>query len=120
MFLKGELKKLFKAIIESEDESEKNKYLDELQTLVTYVQYANDEMDYGMGLELGLDLLAFGGEIFHSTIGHLLSVAYELLERQEFAVILKVFKHLPLELSSFNVFFFQAHLKNRRRLSKNI
>ena len=55
-----------------------------------YVQYANDELDYGMGLELGLDLLAFGGEVFHSTILHLLGVAYELLERPEFLTVLKV------------------------------
>jgi hypothetical protein len=43
-----------------------------------------------MGLELGLDLLAFGGEVFHSTILHLLNVAYELLHRKEFAIILAV------------------------------
>jgi len=43
-----------------------------------------------MGLELGLDLLAFGGEVFHSTILHLLNVAYELLGRKEFATILAV------------------------------
>lgn len=54
------------------------------------MQYANDECDYGMGLELGLDLLAFGGEVFHPTILHLLGVAYELLEREEFGIILKV------------------------------
>lgn len=84
------MKKLCKTIVESDDETKRNQSSDELQTLVTYVQYANDEMDYGMGLELGLDLLAFGSEIFHSTIEHLLSVAYELLDRQEFSVILKV------------------------------
>lgn len=44
-----------------------------------------------MGLELGLDLLAYGGDVFHQTIVHLLSVAYELLERPEYATILKVF-----------------------------
>ena len=55
------------------------------------MQYANDELDYGMGLELGLDLLAFGGEVFHSTIIHLLGVAYELLERPEFIAVLKVY-----------------------------
>ena len=43
-----------------------------------------------MGLELGLDLLAFGGESFHSTLLHLLNVAYDLLGRVEFATILKV------------------------------
>ena len=62
-----------------------------------YVQYANDELDYGMGLELGLDLLAFGGEVFHSTILHLLGVAYELLERPEFYTILKVFNLFAID-----------------------
>nr|SVE74375.1 EOG090X0BAY [Daphnia barbata] len=93
------IKKICKTIIESQDLSEQNENSDALQELVTYVQYANDESDYGMGLELGLDLLAFGGEIFHTTVLHLLGVAYELLERTEFAVILK------------------AHLKQRHRLA---
>nr|SVE75951.1 EOG090X0BAY [Daphnia hispanica] len=93
------IKKICKKIVESPNLSEQNKNSDALQELVTYVQYANDESDYGMGLELGLDLLAFGGEVFHPTILHLLGVAYELLERKEFAVILK------------------AHLNNRRRLA---
>ena len=57
---------------------------------MTNVQYANDELDWGMGLELGLDLLAFGGQVLHTTIIHLLGVAYELLERPEFTTILKV------------------------------
>lgn len=77
-------------IRDSSNMEEQNKNSDALQELVTYVQYANDESDYGMGLELGLDLLAFGGDVFHPTILHLLGVAYELLERQEFAAILKV------------------------------
>ena len=59
-----------------------------------FLQYANDECDYGMGLELGLDLLAFGGEVFHPTILHLLEVAYDLLERPEFSIILKVVNSL--------------------------
>nr|SVE77798.1 EOG090X0BAY [Daphnia lumholtzi] len=93
------IKKICKKIVESRNISEQNKNSDSLQELVTYVQYANDESDYGMGLELGLDLLAFGGEVFHPTILHLLGVAYELLERKEFFLILK------------------AHLNNRRRLA---
>ena len=32
-----------------------------MQQLVTWVQYANDEGDPGMGLELGLDLFCHGG-----------------------------------------------------------
>merc|ERR1712071_155261 len=84
------LKKICKKIMDSKDSAEQDANFDALQELVRYVQYANDELDYGMGLELGLDLLAFGGEVFHSTILHLLGVAYELLERPEFYTILKV------------------------------
>ena len=34
-----------------------------LQELVTNVQFANDEGDPGMGLELGLNAFSFGGMI---------------------------------------------------------
>ena len=81
-----------------------------------------------MGLELGLDLLAFGGEVFHPTILHLLGVAYELLERQEFIVILKVIfdghfvdVHIIASINIIycNQFFLQqGHLKDRRKLSE--
>ena len=36
--------------------------LDVLQELVTNVQFANDEGDPGMGLELGLNAFSFGGK----------------------------------------------------------
>lgn len=94
------IKKICRRIVESSDETERDKNSDALQELVTYVQYANDESDYGMGLELGLDLLAFGGEEFHSTILHLLGVAYELLERQEFLTILKVTNYIYINRES--------------------
>lgn len=91
-YASANIKKICKKIVESPNLSEQNKNSDALQELVTYVQYANDESDYGMGLELGLDLLAYGGDVFHPTILHLLGVAYELLERPEFTVILKVIR----------------------------
>ena len=46
-----------------------------------------DEGDPGMGLELGIDLLVFGGNCLNSTVRHLLTVAYELLNREAFAKI---------------------------------
>lgn len=98
-FTSANIKKICKKIVESQNLAEQNKNSDALQELVTYVQYANDESDYGMGLELGLDLLAFGGEVFHPTILHLLGVAYELLERKEFFVMLKVnFRPYPIHI----------------------
>nr|CAG4645033.1 EOG090X0BAY [Leptodora kindtii] len=83
-------RKILHKIVESKNDTERDKNFDPLQQLVTNVQYANDELDWGMGLELGLDLLAFGGQVLHTTIIHLLGVAYELLERPEFTTILKV------------------------------
>ena len=51
------LKKILGKIVESHkddaDEDAKNKAFDALQELVTNVQFANDEGDPGMGLELG-------------------------------------------------------------------
>lgn len=71
---------------------------DELQELITYVQFANDECDYGMGLELGMDLFCFG-EGLEEKAANLLCMAYTLLGREEFATIA------------------QEHLKNRSRPS---
>ena len=34
-----------------------------VQEMMTYVQFANDECDYGMGLELGLDLFCHGSHV---------------------------------------------------------
>lgn len=86
------LKKILKNILEAETENEQNRAFDVLGEIVTNVQFANDEGDPGMGLELGLDLLCYGGEPntarLHNTIKHLLGVAYELLNRQEFSTIL--------------------------------
>ena len=44
----------------------------------------------GMGLELGIDLFIFGGEVFHKSIFHLLSVAYELMGREPYIDIIQV------------------------------
>jgi hypothetical protein len=87
-------------------------------------QFANDEGDPGMGLELGLDAFSYGGtvclfeihanknilfylyfmlynlgEALHGTVRHLLCVAYELLDRDAFATILQVniFLYLSFE-----------------------
>ena len=68
-----------------------------LQEMITFVQFANDECDYGMGLELGIDLFCHGNPVFHDYILRLLPLAYELLDRSAFGKIIK------------------EHLKKRRR-----
>lgn len=60
----------------------------ELQEIITNMHLANDECDYGMGLELGLDLFCFGCPKLHPVLLHVLTLAYKLLDREEFAKIL--------------------------------
>lgn len=71
------------------DGKKREQLLDELQDIVTRIQFANDECDYGMGLELGLDLFSFGHEMFHKKSLMLLSLAYDLLGKKTFAEIVK-------------------------------
>ncbi|CAL4121319.1 unnamed protein product, partial [Meganyctiphanes norvegica] len=85
----ADLKRMLRRIKEAKSDDDRLKRYDDLQELITNVQWANDEGDFGMGLELGIDLLMFGGEEFHSSIRHLLSVAYDLLNRQPFATIIE-------------------------------
>ena len=74
-----------------------------LQEIITLVQFANDECDYGMGMELGLDLFCHGDK-FHDTVMHLLPLAYSLLQREQFGRIveehLKHRSHTPLDYCS--------------------
>ncbi len=84
------LKKMFTKIVEAHkegDEDAKNKAFDDLQELVTNVQFANDEGDPGMGLELGLDLILHGGDCLNSTARHLLTIGYDLVKREAFGKI---------------------------------
>ena len=40
-----------------------------------------------MGLELGIDVLMFGGDCLNSAARHLLTVSYDLIDRDAFAKI---------------------------------
>ncbi len=66
------------------------------------MQFANDECDYGMGFELGMDIFCHGNH-FDNVLQHLLPLAYELLQRDEFARItrehLKYRSPTPLDFS---------------------
>lgn len=39
-----------------------------IQEMLTFVQFANDECDYGMGYELGMDLFCYGSHVSTTTI----------------------------------------------------
>ncbi|RWS00198.1 UPF0609 protein C4orf27-like protein, partial [Dinothrombium tinctorium] len=91
------LKKLLKRVIDCNLDRERSRPYSELQELFPLINFANDECDFGMGLELGIDLFSFGDDYFHKQICFLLTTAYQLLEREEFAQIIT------------------AHLKYRKR-----
>ena len=94
----GNLKKLFNSILKVDVEArDGSKSLTELKDIIQLITYANDECDFGMGLELGIDLFCFGDPFFHKSALHLLTKAYDLLERQSFSHIIR------------------AHIQNRRK-----
>jgi hypothetical protein len=84
------LKRILKNVVGSSCETEREAHLDKLHPIVTAANIANDECDFGTSLELGLDLFSFGGEVFHRTVLNLLKTAYNLLQRNEFALIIEV------------------------------
>ena len=93
----GSLKKIFKGIADAKTDVERDAASDPLMEIVMLVQFANDECDYGEGLELGLDMFTYGGEHLHGHIAHLLPLAYQLLNRHAFGDVIS------------------AHLKRRTR-----
>ena len=88
------LKLLNKISSSSSAEPQKEKSFEPLQEMITFVQFANDESDYGMGLELGMDLFCHGDTRLHGVLKHILPLAYELLGREEYAKICRC--HLEL------------------------
>ncbi|XP_056416887.1 histone PARylation factor 1 [Hyla sarda] len=85
----GNLKKICKAIVEASDDEKRMKAFAPIQEMITFVQFANDECDYGMGYELGIDLFCYGSHYFHKVAGQLLPLAYRLLKRDLFAEIIQ-------------------------------
>ncbi|XP_062905564.1 histone PARylation factor 1 isoform X3 [Mobula hypostoma] len=86
----GRLKKICKAIVEAPSDEARVKAFAPIQEIITYVQFANDECDYGMGYELGIDLFCYGSHYFHKVVRQLLPLAYKLLKNHLFAEIIEV------------------------------
>ena len=63
-----ELEQLCTDIDTAESDKERLKYFKPLQDLFRRVNIANDECDYGMGLEFGISLFAHGSKYFHKMI----------------------------------------------------
>lgn len=64
--------------------------MDKLQSIITYASIANDECDFGTGLELGIDIFCDGNPELHRICTQLLVTVYNLLRRPQFATIIKV------------------------------
>ncbi|XP_069797518.1 histone PARylation factor 1 [Narcine bancroftii] len=86
----GSLKEICKAIVEAPTDEARIKAFAPIQEIITYIQFANDECDYGMGYELGIDLFCYGSHYFHKIVRQLLPLAYKLLKRHLFAEIIEV------------------------------
>ncbi|KAG9259637.1 histone PARylation factor 1 isoform X1 [Astyanax mexicanus] len=85
----ADLKKICRDIAEAVDDKARMTAFAPIQEMMTFVQFANDECDYGMGYEAGIDLFCFGSHYFHKIIGQLLPMAYDLLKRSVFGEIIK-------------------------------
>ncbi|KAM4710022.1 histone PARylation factor 1 isoform 2-T2 [Discoglossus pictus] len=85
----GNLKRICKGIVEAPSDDKRIKAFAPIQEIITFVQFANDECDYGMGYELGIDLFCYGSHYFHKVVGQLLPLAYNLLKRNRFAEIIE-------------------------------
>ncbi|XP_017786223.1 PREDICTED: UPF0609 protein C4orf27 homolog [Nicrophorus vespilloides] len=93
------LKTLFGKLKDASEQHILN-YLSDLQPVITYASIAADECDFGTGLELGLNIMAFGLKCLDKTAITFLTNSYTLLKRDEFAKIAK------------------AHMENRRKGSE--
>lgn len=95
----SELRKLLEKF--SGDEAGTGSHVDRLQQLTTWINIANDECDYGMGLEFAIDLFCAGHASLHRTIDMVAGLGYELLGREPFARILRA--HLKRRIKTPNV-----------------
>ena len=89
----------------SKSDTEKTENFEPIVEMITLVQFANDECDYGEGLELAMDLFCFGNSVFHKTILNLMPLAYELLDRPEYKQIIQT--HLENRTDSADVSQFE-------------
>jgi len=90
-------KRMFSNACVKDNEKKRSKGEDDIQEIVTLIQFANDEGDFGMGLEFGLNMFSFGEFGLHRYVRATLPVCYNLLGRRVYADILK------------------EHLKNRKQ-----
>ena len=83
--LKSTLDKI--ASLDDDEERRKSKLMSDIHQTMNLINYANDEKDFGMALEFGIDLFCYGHPFFHRAAKHLLCQAYGLLNRNDFGRI---------------------------------
>ena len=81
---------------DSASKAKKAKADEKIQEIISFIQFANDECDYGMGLEFGLNMFSHGELALHKFIKVSTVNSYNLLGRELYSEILK------------------EHLKNRK------
>ncbi|VDM91972.1 unnamed protein product [Litomosoides sigmodontis] len=86
----GKLKELINESILTNDEIIKRKKLDRMLEIFAAVQFANDEKDFGMGLEFGHNVFWCNYAFYDKMALKILTTAYKLLKREAFARILNV------------------------------
>lgn len=59
------LKKNCKPFVEVPNDEERRKAFALIQEIMTFMQFANDERDCGMGLEMGMGFFCYGLQYFH-------------------------------------------------------
>jgi len=85
-------KTIFSKIEKATDDKIRKTGFDPILETITYIQYANDECDPGMGYEFGIDLMVYGSKYLTRQCSKVLPLAYKLLNRKLFAEISE--KHL--------------------------
>ncbi|MCP9266207.1 Ig-like and fibronectin type-III domain-containing protein [Dirofilaria immitis] len=85
----GKLKDLITFVATASSEAAKQKKLEKIMEIISYVQFANDEKDFGMGLEFGHDIFWSNYDFFDKMAEKVLTMAYKLLNRGVFARILE-------------------------------
>jgi len=84
-----ELEQICADIDTAETDRERLKHFKPLQDILRRVQLANDECDFGMGLEFGTSVFAHGSKYFTKMILKTLPQAYKLLGRDFYADIIE-------------------------------
>jgi hypothetical protein len=80
---------MFTNFCDENDSAKKSKASDKIQEIITLIQFANDECDYGMGLEFGINMFCHGDKRLHKFVRVAATTSYELLGRSYYAEILK-------------------------------